>query len=73
MFPATQAEPGLLEGEDRGEPENGSSGKRTAKKTRLEGDSDQGVSVETLGSNCRKDQASDSIRIRIRIRIKKVT
>ena len=46
MFSATQAEPGFLEGEDRGEPEKGSIGKRTAKKAGLAGDADQRVPAE---------------------------
>ena len=36
----------------------------------MESDSDQGVPVETLGSNCRKDQAAGWMRIRIKIKIK---
>ena len=47
VFPAAQAEPGLLEGEDRGEPEKGSIGKRTAKKAGVEGDTDKRVRLKT--------------------------
>ena len=46
MFPATQAEPGFLEGEDRGEPEKGPIGERKVKEVGVEGDAGEGVHVE---------------------------
>jgi len=55
LFPAAQAEPGLLEGEDRGESKKGPIGKWKTEKAGVEGGPDQGVPVETLGSNWRKD------------------
>ena len=55
LLPAAQAEQGLLEGEDRGEPEKGSIGKRTAKKAGLEGDENQRVPAKT----CRPSRCED--------------
>jgi hypothetical protein len=69
LLPAAQAEPGILECEDRGEPEKGSIGKRTAKKAGVESDPDQGVPTETFGPDCRKDPAGDWMRMMIKLKI----
>jgi hypothetical protein len=49
VFPTTQAEPGFLEGEDRGEPEKGPVGERKIKEAGVEGDPDQRVSAAKAG------------------------
>jgi len=57
VFSAAQAEPGLLEGEDWGEPEKGSVGEPAITRARVEGFTDTGMSVERFGaggwSGCR--------------------
>ena len=64
MLPAAQTEQDFLEGEDRGEPQEGSIGKRTAKKAGVESDPDQGVPVKICRSDRCKDQAAGWMRIR---------
>jgi hypothetical protein len=49
VFSAAETKPGVLENEDRGEPEKGSIGQRTAKKAGVEGCEDQGMSAKKLG------------------------